>query len=62
MAETTDQQANSFDNKPDEVSQNSDAEYSNNSDESTENLIPELFKIERAWSIIQNESFKIKGK
>ena len=28
MAETTDQQANSFDNKPDELSQNSDAEYS----------------------------------
>ena len=60
MAETTDQQANSFDNKPDEVSQNSDAEYSNNSDESTENLIQSFLKLKEHGQSSRTKALRLK--
>ena len=60
MAETTDQQANSFDNNPDEVSQNSDAEYSNNSDESTENLIQSFLKLKEHGQSSRTKALRLK--
>ena len=60
MAETTDQQANSFDNNPNEVSQNSDAEYSNNSDETTEHLIQSFLKLKEHGQSSRTKALRLK--
>ena len=60
MAETTDQQANSFDNNADEVSQNSDTEYSNNSDESTEHLIQSFLKLKEHGQSSRTKALRLK--
>tara|TARA_E500000178_G_scaffold196619_1_gene194655 strand:+ start:4425 stop:5291 length:867 start_codon:yes stop_codon:yes gene_type:complete len=60
MAETTDQQANSFDNNPNEVSQNSDTEYSNNSDETTEHLIQSFLKLKEHGQSSRTKALRLK--
>ncbi len=60
MAETTDQQTNSFDNNPDEASQNSDVEYSNNSDESTEHLIQSFLKLKEHGQSSRTKALRLK--
>ena len=60
MAETTDQQADSFDNSPDEVNQNSNAEYSNNSDDSTDNLIQSFLKLKEHGQSSRTKALRLK--
>ncbi len=60
MAEITDQQANSFDKNPDEVGQNSDAENSNNSDASTENLIQSFLKLKEHGQSSRTKALRLK--
>ena len=60
MAETTDQQADSFDNNPDEVNQNADAEYSNNSDDTTDNLIQSFLKLKEHGQSSRTKALRLK--
>ena len=60
MAETTDQQADSFDNSPDEVDQNSNAEYSNNSDDSTDNLIQSFLKLKEHGQSSRTKALRLR--
>ena len=60
MAETADQQANSFDNNTEEVSQNSEAEYSDNSDESTQNLIQSFLKLKEHGQSSRTKALRLK--
>ena len=60
MAETTDQQADSFDNNPDEVNQNSDTEYSNNSDDTTDNLIQSFLKLKEHGQSSRTKALRLK--
>ncbi|MDC3170119.1 DUF2628 domain-containing protein [Paracoccaceae bacterium] len=62
MAETTDQQADSFDNSPDEVNQNANAEYSNNSDDSTDNLIQSFLKLKEHGQSSRTKALRLKEK
>ena len=60
MAETTDQQADSFDNNPDEVNQNADTEYSNNSDDNTDNLIQSFLKLKEHGQSSRTKALRLK--
>ena len=60
MAETTDQQADSFDNNPDEVNQNANAEYSNNSDGSTDNLIQSFLKLKEHGQSSRTKALRLR--
>ena len=60
MAETTDQQADSFDNNPDEVNQNADTEYSNNSDDTTDNLIQSFLKLKEHGQSSRTKALRLK--
>ncbi len=60
MAETTDQQADSFDNNPDEVNQNANAEYSDNSDDSTNNLIQSFLKLKEHGQSSRTKALRLK--
>ena len=60
MAETTEQQADSFDNNPDEFNQNSNAEYSNNSDDSTGKLIQSFLKLKEHGQSSRTKALRLK--
>ena len=60
MAETTDQQADNFDNNPDKVDQNANAEYSNNSDDSTDNLIQSFLKLKEHGRSSRTKALRLK--
>ena len=60
MAETTDRQADSFDNNPDEVNQNADTEYSNNSDDTTDNLIQSFLKLKEHGQSSRTKALRLK--
>ena len=60
MAETTDQQADSFDNNLDEVNQNADTEYSNNSDDTTDNLIQSFLKLKEHGQSSRTKALRLK--
>ena len=60
MAETTDQQADSFDNNPDEVNQNADAENSNNSDDTTDNLIQSFLKLKEHGQSSRTKALRLR--
>ena len=60
MAETTDQKADSFDNNPDEVNQNANAQYSNNSDDSTDNLIQSFLKLKEHGQSSRTKALRLK--
>lgn len=60
MAETTDQKADSFDNNPDEVNQNADAEYSNNPDDTTDNLIQSFLKLKEHGQSSRTKALRLK--
>ena len=57
MADTTDQQADGFDNSPDEVTKMPTLNIQI-TPMTPKKFNSKLFEIKRAWSIIQNESFK----
>ena len=60
MAETTDQKADGFVNNPDEVNQNANAEYSNNSDDSTDNLIQSFLKLKEHGQSSRTKALRLK--
>ena len=60
MAETTDRQADSFDNNPDEVNQNADTEYSNNSDDTTDNLVQSFLKLKEHGQSSRTKALRLK--
>ena len=60
MAETTDQQADNFDNNPDKVDQNANAEYSNNSEDSTDNLIQSFLKLKEHGRSSRTKALRLK--
>ena len=60
MAETTDQQADSFDNNPDEVNQDANAGYSNNSDDSTDNLIQSFLKLKEHGQSSRTKALRLR--
>ena len=60
MAETTDQKADGFVNNPDEVNQNANAQYSNNSDDSTDNLIQSFLKLKEHGQSSRTKALRLK--
>mgnify|MGYP001167746068 CR=1 FL=1 len=60
MAETIDQQANSFDNNLDEVSQASDTEHSSVSDDSTQNLIQSFLKLKEHGQSSRTKALRLR--
>ena len=60
MAETTDQQVDSFDNNPDKVDQNTNAEYSNKSNDSTDKLIQSFLKLKEHGRSSRTKALRLK--
>ena len=60
MAETTDQQASSFNDNPEEINQNSDAKNINNSENSTENLIQSFLKLKEHGQSSRTKALRLK--
>jgi len=60
MAETIDQQADSFDDNHNDVSQDSGAEDTNNSDKSTENLIQSFLKLKEHGQSSRTKALRLR--